>query len=510
MLTALRKMIRAVPTPPLSARLLSGTDSLWDRFDAGVDRWDGSLDFRGTRRPGITSLVKHELLELCMDRNLLDTVEGTGANGNILKKDLVAALRNSPFSYEDGQSSLGATPNQITELTPAALGVGGVDEAVQQLNDRVWLPIVCPDAARRLGMTPPKGIILYGPPGCGKSLLAVRFANCLSRVPPRIVKGPELLSPFVGSTEESVRELFEPVEDEDMFSHDGVTGGEWYGSAVPRNVIVDGKSFPVAQCRARASQQQPTDASIVILDEAETLLNRRGGSTQTQHTDRVVAQMLAMLDGADDKQRSTGTAANANTSDRHHLLIATTNRLQDLDPAITRPGRFEVALHIPAPSRVGRLEILVFETKNAREAGALADDIGAVLERCAEATEGFSGADLAGLVRVAKSIALKREVKKMVSMAQVSLHVEEEEELGDGQGNDRGDEALLVQDDFVRALESVRQNRKAAEKELSTTTNSVGETRSELQAVMRMMREIAGQDDPFGNSSWSWEPLEHG
>ncbi len=178
--------------------------------------------------------------------------------------------------------------------------VGGLDEEVAELNRRIWLPFLATASMSvRLDLRPPQGLILFGPPGCGKSLLAVALAKCLTLRAPKIVRGPELKSSAWGSDEENIRHLFEEN------AH---------------------------------SRREPHAKSmkVIILDEAESILSARtadeGGSYK--HYNTQVTQFLACMDGAHArlKERQEGQP------DPPRLLIALTNQLELIDSALLRPG----------------------------------------------------------------------------------------------------------------------------------------------------------------------------
>jgi transitional endoplasmic reticulum ATPase len=177
--------------------------------------------------------------------------------------------------------------------------VGDMAEVKQTLTESVLWPLSYPDTFDRLGVAPPRGVLLYGPPGCGKTFLVKAIAgagkaNVLS------VKGAELLSKWVGESERAVRELFR-----------------------------------------RARQAAPT---LVFLDEVDALAPIRGQASDGGTTDRVVASLLTELDGVE--------------SLRNVVVIGATNRPDLVDPALLRPGRLERLVYIPPPDAEARVEIL--------------------------------------------------------------------------------------------------------------------------------------------------------
>ncbi|AXH89511.1 AAA family ATPase [Micromonospora aurantiaca] len=177
--------------------------------------------------------------------------------------------------------------------------VGGLHEVKQTLTESVLWPLTYPDTFARLGVTPPRGVLLYGPPGCGKTYLVTALAGS-GRANVLSVKGAELLSKWVGESERAVRELFR-----------------------------------------RARRAAPT---LVFLDEVDALAPIRGQATDGGTTDRVVAALLTELDGVE--------------ALRNVVVVGATNRPELVDPALLRPGRLERLVYVPPPDGPARTEIL--------------------------------------------------------------------------------------------------------------------------------------------------------
>ena len=236
---------------------------------------------------------------------------------------------------------------------------------LQSLQRRVLASRANPAAARRLGVSHVRGILLSGPPGCGKTLLARELSRLLGAREPQIVNGPEILDKFIGEAERRVRELFLPAERE---------------------------------------YEEVGDASalhIIILDEMDAIARKRGSmsSDTTGVRDSVVNQFLAKIDGVKE-------APNV-------LVVGLTNRPELLDPALLRPGRLEVQLRVELPDRSGRRDIMRIHTRKMKEDDALSEDAIIMLEDLGDdgmpaRTEYFSGAELAGLIRSSASFALVR------------------------------------------------------------------------------------------------------
>jgi transitional endoplasmic reticulum ATPase len=219
--------------------------------------------------------------------------------------------------------------------------VGGLDAVKQQLIEALEWPLKQAELFRQAGVQAPKGILLSGPPGCGKTLLA-KAAASQTQVNFLSVKGPALLSKYVGESEKGVREVFK-------------------------------KARQVAPC-------------LIFFDEIDALVPARGGDSPV--TDRVIGQFLAELDGV---EPLAGV-----------LVLAATNRPDIVDPALLRPGRFDLHVRIPLPDAAGRAEILAINLRAKPIAGPV--DVAEL----ATATAGFSGAQLAAVVEHAARAALRR------------------------------------------------------------------------------------------------------
>ncbi|MFH1801852.1 MAG: CDC48 family AAA ATPase [archaeon] len=224
--------------------------------------------------------------------------------------------------------------------------IGGMETTKQELKEAVEWPINNPEAFVRLGIRAPRGILLYGPPGTGKTLLAKAVAK-ESEANFIQVKGPSLLSMWVGKSEEGVRKVFE-----------------------------------------RARQVAPC---VVFFDEIDSLAGKRGlEAGGNKVTERVLNQLLAEIDGLEGLKDVT--------------IIGATNRPDMLDPALLRPGRFDRIILADIPDEPGRLEIFKVHTKNT----PLSKDI--KLAQLVKKTEGYVGADIEALIREAALNALRRDM----------------------------------------------------------------------------------------------------
>jgi len=224
--------------------------------------------------------------------------------------------------------------------------VGGLEQIKNELVQSVEWPLKKPEVFKRMGIKPPRGILLYGPPGCGKTLLARAVAteseaNFIS------VKGPEIFSKWVGESEKAIREVFRKAR-----------------TAAP---------------------------AIIFFDELDSIIPRRGaGYSDSGATERVISQLLTEMDGIESLQNV--------------VVIAATNRPDILDPAVMRPGRFDRLIDVPAPDAKALMQIFKIHTRDM----PLSKDV--VLQEIAEKARGYSGADVEALCREAAMNALRDSV----------------------------------------------------------------------------------------------------
>lgn len=224
--------------------------------------------------------------------------------------------------------------------------IGGLEDVKQELKEAVEWPIKNPEMFTRLGIRPPKGILLYGPPGCGKTLLA-RAVATESEANYITIKGPEVFSKWVGESEKAIREVFR-----------------------------------------KARMAAP---SVIFFDEMDSLVPRRGlGFADSGVSERVISQLLTEMDGV--------------VSLEDIVVIAATNRPDMVDPAVLRPGRFDRLIYVPEPDEKSRTQIFKIYTKNV----PLAKDVN--LSQLIAMTKNYSGADIEALCREAAMHALRRDV----------------------------------------------------------------------------------------------------
>ncbi|KAI8991630.1 P-loop containing nucleoside triphosphate hydrolase protein [Mycotypha africana] len=241
------------------------------------------------------------------------------------------------------------------------LGIGGLDDEFNAIFRRAFASRIFPPAlVEKLGVQHVKGLLLYGPPGTGKTLMARQIGKMLNAKEPKVVSGPEVLSKFVGQSEENVRKLFADAEEE---------------------------------YRAKGEE---SGLHIIILDELDAICKARGSrSGDTGVGDSVVNQLLAKMDGVEQLNNI--------------LIIGMTNRKDMIDEALLRPGRLEVHMEIGLPDEKGRLQILKIHTSKMRSNEVLDDDVN--LDELADLTKNYSGAEISGVVKAASSYAFSRHIK---------------------------------------------------------------------------------------------------
>jgi len=272
----------------------------------------------------------------------------------IIPPDILEELKVTQEDFADAMREI--QPSALREVFVEVPNVhwndiGGLDKIKMMLEEAVELPLKNPEVFEKMGIRTPKGILLYGPPGCGKTLLAKAVAteseaNFIS------IRGPELFSKWVGESERALREIFR-------------------------------KARMSAPC-------------IIFIDEIDAVAPVRGEADEgTRVAERVVNTLLLELDGLQEL--------------KHVVVLAASNRPDIIDPGLLRPGRFDELLEIPSPDKKTRLEILKVHTKN------MPLDKGVDLEKINERLEGYSGADIEGICREAGMNAIRARKDKVTA-----------------------------------------------------------------------------------------------
>jgi transitional endoplasmic reticulum ATPase len=246
---------------------------------------------------------------------------------------------------EDTEVELREEPISGFEKTGGGItyeDIGGLQNEIQRVREMVELPMKHPQIFKKLGIEPPQGVLLHGPPGTGKTLLAKAVANETSASFFSIA-GPEIISKYYGESEQQLREIFEDAKEE--------------------------------------------SPSIIFIDELDSIAPKREDVTGEVER-RVVAQLLTMMDGLETRGQV--------------IVIAATNRVDSVDPALRRPGRFDREIEIGVPDEEGRKEVLQIHTRGM----PLSDDVN--LDDLAHETHGFVGADIESLTKEAAMKALRR------------------------------------------------------------------------------------------------------
>jgi len=295
----------------------------------------------------IAALCSEAALQQIRERmDLIDLDEET-IDAEVL--DLLAVSMEN-FRFALGSSNPSALRETVVEIPNVSWDdVGGLENVKRELQELVQYPVVHPEKFLKFGMTPSKGVLFYGPPGCGKTLLAKAIANeCQANF--ISIKGPELLTMWFGESEANVREVFD-------------------------------KARAAAPC-------------VLFFDELDSIAKARGGSAGDGGgaADRVINQVLTEMDGMNQK--------------KNVFIIGATNRPDIIDSAILRPGRLDQLIYIPLPDEPSRVAIL----KSALRKSPLADDVD--LQYLAKVTHGFSGADLTEICQRACKLAIREDISK--------------------------------------------------------------------------------------------------
>ncbi|MFB6094060.1 MAG: CDC48 family AAA ATPase [Halanaeroarchaeum sp.] len=254
--------------------------------------------------------------------------------------------------------------------------IGGLDEELEQVREMIELPMRHPELFQQLGIEPPKGVLLHGPPGTGKTLIAKAVASEID-ASFQTISGPEIMSKYYGESEEQLREVFEEAEEE--------------------------------------------APAVIFIDEIDSIAPKRG-ETSGDVERRVVAQLLSLMDGLEER----GDV----------VVIAATNRVDAIDPALRRGGRFDREIEIGVPDKQGRTEIFQVHTRGM----PLAEDVD--IENFAENTHGYVGADIEQLAKEAAMNALRR-VRPQIDLESDEIDAEILEEI------------TVTEEDFKQAMKGI-------------------------------------------------------
>ncbi|XP_048592950.1 LOW QUALITY PROTEIN: cell division control protein 48 homolog D [Brassica napus] len=332
-----------------------------------VDLERVSKDTHGYVGADLAALCTEGALQCIREKMDVIDLEDEEIDAEILNS---MAVTNEHFQTALGNSNPSALRETVVEVPNVSWeDIGGLENVKRELQETVQYPVEHPEKFEKFGMSPSKGVLFYGPPGCGKTLLAKAIANeCQTNF--ISIKGPELLTMWFGESEANVREIFD-----------------------------------------KARQSAPC---VLFFDELDSIATQRGSSVGDAGgaADRVLNQLLTEMDGMSAKKTV--------------FIIGATNRPDIIDPALLRPGRLDQLIYIPLPDEESRYQIF----KSCLRKSPVAKDVD--LRALAKYTQGFSGADITEICQRACKYAIRENIEKDIEKerkkAETPEAMEEDEE----------------------------------------------------------------------------------
>lgn len=363
------------------------------KLDDDVDLEQIASETHGYVGADLASLCSEAAMQQIREKMDLIDLEEETIDTEVLDS-LAVTMEN--FRYALGVSNPSALRETVVEVPTVKWDdIGGLENVKQELQETVQYPVEHPEKFLKFGMNPSKGVLFYGPPGTGKTLLAKAIANeCQANF--ISIKGPELLTMWFGESEANVRDVFD-------------------------------KARVAAPC-------------VMFFDELDSIAKARGGSVGDAGGagDRVLNQILTEMDGMNAK--------------KNVFVIGATNRPDQIDPALLRPGRLDQLIYIPLPDENSRLSIL----KATLRKSPVAPDVD--LNVIAKHTQGFSGADLAEICQRAAKLAIREDIEKDIAKERAR---KAKEEAGEDVGMEEEEEespGLITRAHFEEAMRFARRS----------------------------------------------------
>ncbi|KAG0294857.1 AAA ATPase cdc48 [Linnemannia gamsii] len=360
------------------------------KLDDDVDLEQIASETHGYVGSDVASLCSEAAMQQIREKMEMFDLDDETIDAEVLNS-LAVTMEN--FRYALGISNPSALRETVVEVpTTTWNDVGGLEKVKQELQETVQYPVEHPEKFLKFGMSPSRGVLFYGPPGCGKTLLAKAIANeCQANF--ISIKGPELLTMWFGESEANVRDVFD-------------------------------KARAAAPC-------------VMFFDELDSIAKARGGSSGDGGGagDRVLNQILTEMDGMNAK--------------KNVFVIGATNRPDQIDGALLRPGRLDQLIYIPLPDEASRLAVL----KSTLRKSPISVEID--LTHIAKSTHGFSGADLTEICQRACKLAIRENIEADIRKER------ERKERGDEEAMDEDDEDAvpeLTRAHFEEAMKFARRS----------------------------------------------------